>query len=232
MSTSPAAEPQPARLDRPRPAGLRVLRALLNRPGPATITDLTDALGTHPNTVRQKLELLVRAGFVTEGSGPPQGRGRPARTYALTTAGRQVTLQDERRDHAALLAAVAEQLAGQPDPGSAARDVGRRWGARIADGQHDADLITVMAAQGFTPRLTDRGVELLTCPLLDVARENPTVTCSIHQGLIDALADEPLELLPFALPDACLARPVQHPSPPRRTAGRPDDAAPLRTASG
>lgn len=206
MPTVPAAGPQPARSDRPRAAGLRVLRALLDRSGPATITELTDALGGHPNTVRQQLELLVSAGFAAEDDAPPKGRGRPARTYALTTAGRQVTLQDERRDHAALLAAVAEQLAGQPDPVGAARQVGRRWGARIA-AQHGDELISVMEAQGFTPRVTDRGVELLTCPLLEVAREIPAVTCSIHQGLIDALANEPLELLPFALPNACLARP-------------------------
>lgn len=209
MSTSSAGGPQPTRVDRPREAGVRVLRALAGLTEPASVNELTAVLGGHPNSIRQQLELLVEAGYVAETEAAPEGRGRPARCHWLTTAGRQAALQDEPvSDHSALVTAVAEQVATLPDPVGVARAIGRRWGRRLATGD-GGELIAVLGKQGFTPRVTEDGIELLTCPLLETVRELPEVTCSIHQGLIDALATEPLELLPFALPDACLARPRQ-----------------------
>ncbi len=169
--------------------------------------ELHESLGGHPNTVRAQLEQLVAGGFVTEARLPASGRGRPARTYAATVAGRQVALEDpERADQGALVEAVAEHLAGMPDPVAAARSVGRSWGRRlVAANSHD--LTSVLAGQGFTPERTVDGIALRTCPLLDSARQWPEVVCSIHQGLIDAVSPEPQELLPFATRGACLVRP-------------------------
>lgn len=195
--------PQPARTDRPRDAALRVLRALAGSAEPLTITTLTAQLGGHPNSVRMHLEHLVGEGFAAELAAPASGRGRPPRAYLATIAGRQVAGQEDGWDGGpALVAAVAEQLADGPEPASEARRLGRRWGRRLKHA--DAGLLTTLAAQGFTPRLGEDGIELLTCPLLETARQLPEVVCSMHQGLIDELADRPLQLLPFARPGACL----------------------------
>lgn len=183
-----------------------MLRALVDAGGPVTIVALNDTLGGHPNTVRAQLRGLVGAGFATEVSPVATGRGRPALTFEATLAGNQVAMEvPGRDDHAALVAAVAEQIAEVDDPVAAAHALGRAWGRRVAVGGDD--LVGILGAQGFTPQPTAGGLALRTCPLLDAAQQFPDVVCGIHQGLIDALSPEPMELLPFAAPGACLVRP-------------------------
>ncbi len=204
----PPAGPEPVRRDRPREAGLRVLRQLVGTGGPVTIGMLNEALGGHPNTVRAQLQHLVEGGFVEETLLPASGRGRPALAFRPTLAGTQVALEEPGRDdHAALVEAVAEQLSQLPDPVSAAHALGKSWGRRIADAGTD-DLVGTLGAQGFTPQEIPEGIALRTCPLLESARENPAVVCGIHQGLIDALAPDPRQLVPFAAPGLCLVRPL------------------------
>nr|WP_300149407.1 helix-turn-helix domain-containing protein [Propionicimonas sp.] len=206
MTTPYATGPLPVRTDRPRPAALRVLRALVEQ-GPVTIAALHAVLGGHQNSVRQHLDGLVDAGFAEEVAQTAGGRGRPARAYAATVAGRQVALQDPDLDSSgALVEAVAEHLAATPDPVPAARAVGIGWGRRLASDRRD--LTEILAAQGFTPEPAPDGIALHTCPLLASAQRRPEVVCAIHQGLIDALSPEPLRLLPFAVPGACLIRPA------------------------
>lgn len=207
MSTSSRLGPQPARVDRPREAALRVLRALVAA-GPATLGELTAALGGHPNTTRAQVARLVADGLADAVVRPASGRGRPARGYAATVAGRQVALEDPDRDEqGALIGAIAEHLAAGPDPVAAAHSVGRSWGRRLAAAEGVA-LVPILAAQGFTPEETPDGIALLTCPLLASARQRPDVVCGIHQGLIDAVSPHPRRLVPFAVPGACLIRPA------------------------
>ncbi len=208
MSTSTGFGPQPARTARPRKAALRVLQALIANDGAGTIATLHAALGGHANTIRVHLEHLVSEGFVTETSGPTPGRGRPARAYLATIAGRQVALEDpDRQGQSALVEALAEHLAGTADPASSAHSIGLNWGSLLASSGEDG-LVSILADQGFTPMATTDGIALRTCPLLASARRHPDVVCGIHQGLIDAISAEPLRLLPFAAPGACLIRPA------------------------
>jgi predicted ArsR family transcriptional regulator len=199
--------PQAAREDRPREAALRVLRSLVEQ-GPTTLAALAVELGGHPNTTRMHLDHLLADGFVAEHALPPAGRGRPARGWAATVAGRQVALEDpDRGAEGALVEAIAEHLAAGPDPVAAARAVGRNWGRRltVAGGE---SLYDILAGQGFAPDETGEGIALRTCPLLASALERPEVVCAIHQGLIDAVSPEPRRLEPFAVPGACLVRPA------------------------
>lgn len=208
MSTSTGFGPQPARTDRPRKAALRVLQALLASDGRGTIATLHATLGGHANTVRAQLENLVSDGFVTQTSLPTPGRGRPARAYVATIAGRQVALEDpDREGQSALVEAVAEHLAGTADPAAAAHSVGLNWGGLLA-ATAGGELVSILAGQGFTPLATADGIALRTCPLLASARRHPDVVCGIHQGLIDAISSEPRQLLPFAAAGACLIRPA------------------------
>lgn len=184
-----------------------MLRALLATNGRGTIATLNAALGGHANTTRVQLENLISDGFVTQTSQPTTSRGRPARTYIATIAGRQVALEDpDRGGDSALVEAVAEHLAGTEDPAGAAHCVGHNWGSRLAATKGD-DLVAILAGQGFTPMTTSAGIALRTCPLLASARRHPEVVCGIHQGLIDAISHEPVQLLPFAEAGACLIRP-------------------------
>jgi len=202
-----------------------VLRALVAATRPVTVNDLQDVLGGHANAVRLQLDELVSRGFVTTTTQPAQGRGRPARTYAPTVAGRQVAGQEVPGDPA-LIDAVADYLSTTEDPGAAARALGRAWGVRLREGERsrehetvdasggvlDGGVLDLLARQGFTPVTDERGLRILTCPMLDAARLRPDVVCALHQGLLDAAADrppgavagEPLRLVPFGAEDACL----------------------------
>ena len=185
-----------------------MLRALLTTEGQGTIATLNAALGGHANTIRLQLEHLISDGFVTQTSLPKPGRGRPARDYLATTAGRQVALEDPDLDvHSVLVEAVAEHLASTDDPSGAAHSIGLSWGSRLAATGGD-DLVSILTGQGFTPMATPDGIALRTCPMLASARRHPQVVCGIHQGLIDAIAPEPRQLVPFAAVGACLIRPA------------------------
>ncbi|MCW2496507.1 metalloregulator ArsR/SmtB family transcription factor [Jatrophihabitans sp.] len=73
--------------DRTRDA---VARLILER-GPQSAADLADALELSPAAIRRHLDALVAEGLLCEGrprQSPQRGRGRPARSYALTDAGR------------------------------------------------------------------------------------------------------------------------------------------------
>ncbi|WP_232806778.1 helix-turn-helix transcriptional regulator [Geodermatophilus chilensis] len=64
--------------------------ALLLEHGPQTATELAGRLGVSPTAVRRHLDALVATGRVEERHAPgtPRGRGRPARLFHLTDAGR------------------------------------------------------------------------------------------------------------------------------------------------
>lgn len=205
MRTSLPLGPRPARTDRPGTAALRVLQALADSAGPATIAELTAVLGGHPNSIRVQLDHLVEAGFVEVSLLPPQGRGRPSQTFRVTVDGRQVAGQsDDLNDHHALLEAVTDHLAGTDDPKGAALSVGRSWGRRLAEREGELpDLAGLLARQGFAPQPSGDGLRLLTCPLLDLVHRHPELVCLIHQGLIDTLSPRPAVLHPFSAPGAC-----------------------------
>lgn len=68
----------------------RVATLLMNQ-GPASAVVLSEALGISPTAIRRHLEALVADGVVAEREVKPygaRGRGRPAKVFALTDAGR------------------------------------------------------------------------------------------------------------------------------------------------
>jgi predicted ArsR family transcriptional regulator len=67
-----------------------VARTILET-GPQQASDLADRLGLSPAAIRRHLDALVADGLLVEReprASAHRGRGRPARTYALTDAGR------------------------------------------------------------------------------------------------------------------------------------------------
>ncbi len=210
MTTPPPRGPQRVRTDRPSGAVLQVLRMLASAPGPVTITDLQAELGGHPNRFRAHLETLVSNGFAAESTADVSGPGRPARTYTATAVGAQVALEDPGRHiYVALVEAVVEGLASHPDPVEAALALGTTWGRHVPK----VGLVETLAAQGFSPSVEQDRILLRTCPMLDLARRETAITCTMHQGMLDAVSGEGLRLMPFAEADGCvvlgLADPAQ-----------------------
>ena len=80
------------KITRPVPTRDEVARLLLEQ-GPATAAALGERLGISPTAVRRHLDTLVAEGLATDREqrplgGAQRGRGRPAREFLLTEAGR------------------------------------------------------------------------------------------------------------------------------------------------
>ncbi|NYF98458.1 helix-turn-helix domain-containing protein [Janibacter cremeus] len=210
LGPRPAPQADPSDLG----AAVRQVLEVLRAGGrPMRVTEIAAGVGSHENTVRSHLSQLLDRSLVTTATAPAEGRGRPAVLYEAGPApGVRV---DEYR--ALTGAFAADLIAGgdSPQVRERARRIGRAWGERLAtpgatvsEREH---LDTTLADLGFGPVRDGATVRLTTCPLLDLAVENPDVICQVHLGLVDGTLergddDEPAELTPFAEPGACLLR--------------------------
>jgi predicted ArsR family transcriptional regulator len=213
--------PRPASTSRaaeaPGRAASGILEVLEEFGTPATVATVAGRTGQHVNTVREHLDALVGAQLVERTPQPASGRGRPAWLYAVVAS-------DAPRapEYAGLATALAMQLAAtSPDPERDAAHAGEAWGRRLAADDPSArrtaaaarrGAVEVLDRLGFEPTTDDRATtaRLTRCPLLDAAKEQPDVVCSVHLGIVrgalDAWGapDEPAALVPFAEPGACL----------------------------
>jgi predicted ArsR family transcriptional regulator len=174
--------------------------ALLLEHGPQTATELAGQLGVSPTAVRRHLDALVATGRVEERHAPgtPRGRGRPARLFHLTDAGRSAF--PHAYDDLALTAlrfvaaqggpdavrAVAEaQLAGLEQRCSAA--VESVTGAPVDRAQALAGALT---AEGYAASASaiSGGGQLCQhhCPVAHVAAEFPQL-CEVETAVIGRL---------------------------------------------
>jgi predicted ArsR family transcriptional regulator len=101
--------------DADAPTRERVVRTILEN-GPSTAADLAERLALTPAAVRRHLEHLVAAGDVETRQPrvePVRGRGRPAKLFALTQAGRDRF--DQQYDDLAVQALRFLAETGGPD---------------------------------------------------------------------------------------------------------------------
>lgn len=190
-----------------------VLEALRDGGRPMRVHEIAASVGSHDNTVRSHLGQLLDRSLVTTTTAPVTGRGRPAVLYE---AGPRPGARTQ--EYRALAGAFAADLVGNgrgPEVRRRARQIGRAWGERLATpeakGGELHHLDAGLAELGFGPVREGDTVRLTTCPLLDLAVENPDVICEVHLGLVEGTlerdeADEQAELTPFAEPGACLLR--------------------------
>ena len=182
------------------------------------VRELAEAVGLHPNTVRQHLDQLVEAGLAVRNATPPIGRGRPPLRYAAEPG-------SDEQDPAAyrvLAGVLAEQLALLPNSVGVARTAGERWGRALAHETTDTApainaigrLVELLDAAGFAPEapVADGGpIRLRHCPFGTLAREHGEVVCGVHLGLMRGVLREldapfdALRLEPFVRPSLCLA---------------------------
>jgi predicted ArsR family transcriptional regulator len=182
--------------------------ALLLEHGPQTATELATRLGISPAAVRRHLDSLVAAGRLEERLGGPggssahRGRGRPARRFHLTDAGRSSF--PHAYDDLALTAlryvaasggpdavrVVAEQqLAGLEARASSAVDSA----VRAAEGEpvdRAQALAAALTAEGYaaTASAISGGGQLCQhhCPVAHVAAEFPQL-CEAETAVIGRL---------------------------------------------
>lgn len=163
-----------------------VARLVLER-GPQSAATLAERLGVSPAAVRRHLDALVAEGLLAEGPARPtphRGRGRPARVYALTDAGRAafphayddlattaLRYLRERGGDSAVVAFAEHRAQGladalRPDLDAAAPPVTRAEALATSLSSHGYAATTESAAAG---------VQLCQhhCPVAHVAAEFP-----------------------------------------------------------
>ena len=177
--------------------------ALLLEHGPQTAAELATRLGVSPAAVRRHLDGLVAAGRVDERVAPggQRGRGRPARRFTLTDAGRSAF--PHAYDDLALTALRFVAAHGGPE---AVREVAEQQLAgleqRCSDAVAQAQAGTtqpVDRAQVVAAALTTEGYAAMAsaissgeqlcqhhCPVAHVAAEFP-VLCEAETAVISRL---------------------------------------------
>lgn len=171
-------------------APARVARVLLES-GPTTASSLAVSLGLTGTAVRRHLDSLVEAGFAeaseTAPFGPtkPRGRGRPAKLFTLTAAGRSAF--DQAYDDLAIaalrhIAEVGGDQAVMEFARGRASEMERRYRSLVeqgADISQRAQLLNeALRDDGFasTADITSElGIQLCqhNCPIAHVAEEFP-----------------------------------------------------------
>jgi len=191
----------------------RVVIDLLRDRSRLGIRDLASALGVTATAVRQRIDRLIRDGFVerqaTEAAEPGRPRGRPAHTFALTERGRRLG-GDNFRELAMVLwreirsvrePAVRQGLLGRI--GLALADRHRGEIAGDTPGQRLASVAAAMSRRGIacsTHEITHgsaRGdlavLTTHTCPYPDLAEEDRAV-CAAERLMLQDLVGAPVTL--------------------------------------
>ena len=199
----------------PSPGAERVARALHDG-GPATASALAQRLGLSPAVVRRHLDSLVSADLVAAAEEPPfgprpvRGRGRPARTFALTDAGSHAFDLDYDDLAAGALRYLGEVGGDEAIVGFARRRVAD-WtthvGERIVARAELPDRVEALAAAlsegGYAATIEQghpRGVQLCQhhCPVAHVAAEFPQLCEAETEAFADLLGTHVMRLATIA----------------------------------
>jgi predicted ArsR family transcriptional regulator len=168
---------------------------------PLGVREVAQRMELHPNTARFHLEALVEAGLAVREAEERQAPGRPRIGYRAAAEG-----PAGRRRYRLLAQMLASLIAGtMPEPGRAAEEAGRAWGAylteqpppfqRLRAADAIADLARTMEELGFSPQVeagADGGqyeLRLRQCPFREVAQQHREVICGLHLGLIRGAFD-------------------------------------------
>jgi predicted ArsR family transcriptional regulator len=181
---------------------------LLLEHGPQSAAELAARLGISPAAVRRHLDGLAAAGAVTEREAPgsQRGRGRPARRFALTDAGRStfphayddlaltaLRFVAEHGGPEAVRAVAEQQLSGLAQRCSTAVDTALEQAARDGAGatvDRAQVLAAALTAEGYaaTASAISSGGQLCQhhCPVAHVAAEFPQL-CEAETAVISRL---------------------------------------------
>jgi predicted ArsR family transcriptional regulator len=170
------------------PARRRVLEAVRAAGRPVGVDEIAIAVGLGGNAVRHHLAAMEADGLVLAGIDRAGARGRPRRVF---TPGPGPGGPFERL----ALALLHARRSGAP------LEAAGRAVAPPGDG-----VVAFLAADGFDPRPAGDGVVVLAaCPLAHGLEVDPSAVCTVHRGLVAAIADregQPARLVP-GTPGTC-----------------------------
>ena len=192
-----------------------VARLLLEH-GPVAAAQVAESLGLSPAAVRRHLDALLADGQASFRSAPrraPRGRGRPAKLFLLTAAGRARfghTYDD--------LAVAALHFLSERDGEQAVRSFAERRVTDLVD-RHRADVVAapdpVTRAEALAAALTTEGYAASTehvgagaqlcqhhCPVSHVAAEFPQLCEAETAAFADLLGTHVQRLATIARGDA------------------------------
>lgn len=208
----------------------RVARSILQH-GPSTANDLAHRLGLTAPAVRRHLTVLLSTGQVISRQQRVyghRGRGRPAKVFALTDAGRGEFYQ--AYDHLAISALT--YLAEVVGPSAVDEFANRQTAAvetRFAElraeyGDSAEALVEALTAEGFVASLqpVPSGVQLCQyhCPVAHVAAEFPQL-CEAETRTFARLLDSHVQrLATIAHGDGVCTTHVPHPVVPADSASK------------
>jgi DeoR family transcriptional regulator, suf operon transcriptional repressor len=160
----------------------RALLDSLKRHGPQTAKQLASTLTLSASGIRTHMSLLVVEGYV-EVRSERHGVGRPTHRYTLTAAGDALFPRSYSGYLQLLLRSMERREPGSVDAAMRGMFEDRVGQLRRRAGSSDQDqtveaLSAFLAASGFIPEASvlDDGsseVQLLNCPILDVAESYP-----------------------------------------------------------
>jgi predicted ArsR family transcriptional regulator len=234
MDTEQLLAPEDASpLGRSRADVLDMLRAA---DGPLGVREVAQRMGLHPNTARFHLEALTEAGLAVRETEERETPGRPRIGYRAVADG-----PAGRRRYRLLAEMLTSLIAGiMPEPGKAAEEAGREWGAylteqpppyqKLSAGEAIGKLTVIMEELGFAPQ-AEAGpgggqyrLCLRQCPFREVAQHHQNVICALHLGLMRGALERmraPVtadQLDPFVEPSLCIARLTESENPGEREA--------------
>lgn len=212
------------------PTRERVAESILEN-GPSTATALAERLGLTPAAVRRHLEHLAGDGLVESREERVRGqrrRGRPARVFALTGAGRD-TFEHSYDDLAAQALRFLRETGGDEAVAAFARqrlaDFKARYAALIADvpAEHKAAaLAQALSDDGFaaSASATPVGVQLCQhhCPVAHVAEEFPQLCDAETEIFAELLGTHVQRLATIAHGDGVCTTHLPNPTPSSHTA--------------
>lgn len=183
----------------------RVLTEIRTASTPPTVDDLASSLDLHRNSVRLHTAALRKVGLVQQEGRATGGRGRPVVVYRPTDRG----VRAGGRNYELLATVLVDHLATtEEDPEEAAKEAGRAWGSRLADGRRRGRALvsSVLADLGFEPDRGETVIELRNCPFAELVDTHQGLVCSLHAGMLEGLVEgetAEVNLVPFTTPTTC-----------------------------
>jgi predicted ArsR family transcriptional regulator len=169
---------------------------LARSPRPLGTSDIADALGLHPNTVRPHLERMRDVGLLEVETDTRGLVGRPQHRYSLTVDAPSLGLEPPAfRMLARMLAGVAAKAGLEPDD---VADIGRLQGRADAAGHQEArTCAAALEAElndlGFDPATAHDGnstaIAFTHCPFQELAEVFPELVCHLHRGIVEGFVE-------------------------------------------
>ena len=177
---------------------------------PLSTTNVADALGLHPNTVRPHLERMREVGLLqveTESRGVV---GRPQHRYSLAPDAPSLGFEPPAMP---LMARMLVDVAAAAGAGrDEAVEIGRAQGRAAAaaaeaaavvaelDDPEDraavclAALVDELTRVGFDPAVAEDGdgavsIAFTRCPFAELAEANPQLVCNLHRGIVEGFVE-------------------------------------------